>query len=220
MVDTALFPAIKEAVRRNEIGDGTPYELSYARKGNSGASFGAFQGDTHASDFARTTLTAVLQAASAGAIAVARILDLVSQPCPNGSPLSGADAALADSALSSPTGRPLVDAMDEQLAETVLDRLDKCIAAANARSFEIDADALLYMALWVNMTGAPTVLSRWLGGSTELGVPPATGGRVLREHIETYLNATKFFRENPRNFNHMRSSVEKGIPLLPPSAIA
>ena len=40
MVDKSLLPAIRETIKQNEIGSRTPYELSYARKGKSGASFG------------------------------------------------------------------------------------------------------------------------------------------------------------------------------------
>jgi hypothetical protein len=58
MVDSALIPAIKEAVKQNEIGDASPFELSYAELDKSGASFGAMQGDTHVSELARSTLTA------------------------------------------------------------------------------------------------------------------------------------------------------------------
>ena len=53
MVDPDLIPAIKEAIKQNEIGDQSPYKLSYARLGVSGASFGVFQGDTNVSDVAR-----------------------------------------------------------------------------------------------------------------------------------------------------------------------
>src|SRR5437763_16008628 len=110
MVDTALIPAVKEALKQNEIGNASPYELSYARLGATGASFGVFQGDTNVSHTARATLAAALRADGADEASVTRILGLVGQPCPNGNPLSPADATLADNALSSPEGRRLVDA--------------------------------------------------------------------------------------------------------------
>src|SRR5207253_5742633 len=108
MVDTALIPAIKEAIKQNEIGNASPYQLSYARLGASGASFGVFQGDTNVSHAARATLAAALRAADADQSAVTRILGLVSQPCPNGNPLSPEDTGLANGALSSSDGRELV----------------------------------------------------------------------------------------------------------------
>src|SRR4051812_22929089 len=40
-----LTAALKAAVRKNEIGDASPYQLSFARKDKSGASFGFMQGD-------------------------------------------------------------------------------------------------------------------------------------------------------------------------------
>ena len=63
MVDMALIPAIKEAIKQNEIGDASPFQLSYARLGASGASIGVFQGDTNVSHTARATLAAALRAA-------------------------------------------------------------------------------------------------------------------------------------------------------------
>ena len=74
MVDTALIPAIKEAIKQNEIGNASQYELSYARLGTSGASFGVFQGDTNVSHAARATLAAALRARGADEGTVTRIL--------------------------------------------------------------------------------------------------------------------------------------------------
>ena len=45
MVDETLKPELRLALRLHEIGDASPYALSFAGKGNSGASFGFMQGD-------------------------------------------------------------------------------------------------------------------------------------------------------------------------------
>jgi len=216
MVDTALIPAIKEAIKQNEIGNASQYELSYARLGTSGASFGVFQGDTNVSHVARATLAAALRARGADEGTVARILGLVGQSCPNGNPLSPEDTDLANAALSSSDGRKLVDQMDDGLLQIVLHGVDSCIAAAQTRSLTIDGIAILYIALWVNMTGPPNMLSRLLSGTPELGVPPPSGPRVSQHDIESYLHATKFFVLHPRNFVHLQESVQAAIPLLPP----
>ena len=79
MVDATLEGAIRTALRENEIGDQSPYELSYARKGDSGGSFGAFQGDVHVDQVARDTLQAVLQSANLDPQTVTRIVTAVSQ---------------------------------------------------------------------------------------------------------------------------------------------
>ena len=55
MVDATLVPAIKAAIKQNELGDASPYMLSYACLGASGASFGIFQGDTNVNHVARET---------------------------------------------------------------------------------------------------------------------------------------------------------------------
>lgn len=219
MVNSTLIPAIKEAIKQNEIGNASPYELSYARLGVSGASFGVFQGDTNVSHSARATLAAALRAAGAGADAVTRILGLVSQPCPDGDPLSEDDKNLANGSLSSAAGQELVNAMDDELLQVVLHGVDACIAAARTRSLTIDPVALLYIALWVNMTGPPNVLSRWVAGTPELGLTPPAGDQVSQQNLESYLHSTKFFTTHPRNFVHMQQSVKAAIPLLPPASV-
>jgi hypothetical protein len=215
LVAAALLPAIREAIKQNEIGNASPYELSYARLGVSGASFGLFQGDTNVSHVARATLADALTANGADDATVTRILGLVSRACPNGNPLSAADTALANAALSSAGGRGLVDRMDDQLLAVVLGEVDTCTAAAVAHKLSIDPTALLYIALWVNMTGPPATLASWLSGNTELGLSSPAGPIVTRQNIESYLHSSKFFMIHPKNFVHMQQSVVAAIPLLP-----
>ncbi|MDB5361860.1 MAG: Hemolysin-type calcium-binding protein [Rhodospirillales bacterium] len=213
MVDTALFPAMRAAIRQNELGNASPYRLSYARLGQSGASFGIFQGDTNVNPLARSTLSEVLNAAGIADAIVGGILAAVSRPLPEGCPLSPADTALADGALAAPFGQAIVDRMDDQLMQTVLNGIDSCLAASGARP--IDPVAQLYLALWINMTGAPTTLAKWLGGTTEAGLAPPDGATVSAADLENYLQASAYFRENPRNFAHMQASVAAGTVLLP-----
>jgi hypothetical protein len=218
MVDTALFPAIRAAIKQNELGNASPYCLSYARLGQSGASFGIFQGDTNVNPLARSTLTDVLNAAGIDNATVAGIMAAVSRALPDGCPLSSADSALADDALAGALGQPIVDQMDDQLMQTVLKGIDSCIAASDARP--VDPAAQLYIALWVNMTGAPTSLAKWLGGTEVAGLAPPDGASVGAEDLESYLQANTYFRNNPRNFPHMQSSVAAGAALLPIAAVA
>jgi hypothetical protein len=215
MVDPDLIPAIKEAIKQNEIGDQSPYKLSYARLGVSGASFGVFQGDTNVSDVARQTLRKALAANGVDDATINRILGLVSQRLPNGNPLSHQDTEVADGALSSLAGKQLVDAMDQSLFLIVIRDVNACIAAAQSQNFLINPVALLYMAVWVNMTGPPTLLTKFLAGSSELGVLPPVGPTVTVQDIQTYLHASRYFILHPRNFLHMQESVEAAIPLLP-----
>src|SRR5215472_714362 len=112
MVDQKLLPAIRETIRQNEIGDQSPYVLSYARLGKSGASFGFMQGDTNVSQLARDTLRRVLLAADTDPAIAARIVTVLSRPLPNGNPLSAPDTELVNSALACDAGRAVVDSMD------------------------------------------------------------------------------------------------------------
>jgi hypothetical protein len=215
MVDTALLPAIREAIRENELGTVSPYCLSYARLGASGASFGIFQGDTNVNHLARATLLKALQAAGGDEPTYDRIMARVSQPCPNGNPLTPDDTTLTDDALSSDDGRQLVDAMDSSLLDVVLGELDSCIAAAATRTLTLEPAALLYIALWVNMTGAPDTLNKWLAGTQEVGLAPPIGPVVTALNLQSYLQANAYFRLHPHNFVHMQDSVASALPLLP-----
>jgi hypothetical protein len=215
MVAAALVPAIREAIKQNEIGRASPYCLSFARSGKSGGSFGVFQGDAHANSAARATLQRVLESAGVASATADRIVATVSRLCPDGNPLAAADAKLADDALASDAGRPLVDAMDEKLLAVVLGHLDGCIAAAASRGLAIDPPALLPIALWVNMTGPPDTLKSWLGGTPEMGLAPPAGPAVTRADIERYLQACAFFRDRPRNFAHLRESVQVALAEVP-----
>jgi hypothetical protein len=215
MVDTALVPAIRAAIRANELGSVSPYCLSYARLGSSGASFGIFQGDTNVNHQARATLLTALQTFGADPPTCDRILAAVGRPCPNGNPLSPEDTKLANDALSSDAGIQLVDQMDGNLLSVVLGELDSCIAAAATRNQTIASDALLYIALWVNMTGAPDTLCKWLSGTQEVGLAPPVGPVVTALNLQNYLQANTYFRLHPKNFVHMQDSVNTALPLLP-----
>jgi hypothetical protein len=215
MVDIALLPAIREGIKQNELGNASPYQLSYACLGASGASFGIFQGDTNVNHTARATLVTILQQAGADQDTVNRILAAVSQACPNGNPLSDGDTALANAALGSPGGSALVDQMDATLLGIVLNELDSCIAAARTRALTIEPKALLYIALWVNMTGAPDTLNKWLSGTQEVGLASPVGPVVTSLNLERYLQANTYFRLHPRNFVHMQDSVAAAVAKLP-----
>lgn len=215
MVDQALLPAIREAIRANEIGGGSPYCLSYAKLGQSGASFGIFQGDTHVNAKSLDVLRQVLDAANCDPEMKGRILTALKNPCPQGSPLSQADSDMCNHALDSEAGKRLVDVMDQALLQVVLNHLDKCIAAANSKGWTIDPEAQLYIALWTNMTGAPDMLCKWLGGGSVMGISPPAGPRITRSDIENYLKRSAYFVAHPNNLKHMQESVTAGAKLLP-----
>jgi hypothetical protein len=214
MVSQAILPAIRETIRENEIGDQSPYVLSFARKGTSGASFGFMQGDTNVSALARSTLRQVFGTSGVDPDAVDRILNAVSRPLPNGNPLSISDTAIANAALGSASGRVLVDAMDEQLFSSVVAGVDRCLQAGTQRNLTITPVAILYIAPWINMTGPPTMLVAWLEGSPELGLPPPDT-QLDEQDIVAYLKASKYFKANPQNFAHLQACVAKGVALLP-----
>lgn len=215
MIDPKLLPAIQAAVKTNEIGTASPYRLSYARRGSSGASFGVCQGDTNTNLTARSVLRRVLMLVGVDTDTVSRVLWAVSKPCPQGCPLSAADATVVDNALASPGGRGLVDAMDARLMATVVSGVESCLAVAGRRGLTIAPEALLYIALWVNMSGVPTTLCGWLAGTPEIGLAPPTGPAVTRDDLKTYLTATAYFTAHPGAMAHIDEAVASARPLLP-----
>ena len=162
MPDDALKPALRAALRLHEIGDKTPYRLFFAGKGKSGASFGFMQGDLAAGQpEVRQTFLNVCAAAGIGADAAASLVQRLSVPLIV-NPLDPAETQQVNDALAASSR--LVDAMDEAILHKVYASLDTCLATAGAAHRGIAPKALIYMALWINMTGPPTKLLVWLGG--------------------------------------------------------
>jgi len=217
-MDDQLKDAIRTALRVNEIGRASPYQLSFAGKGKSGASFGASQGDLAAQPLARDTLWKILATNDVPRAKIASILGQLSGPSYS-NPLSTEDDRLVEQALASPQGRDLVDAMDKTIMDGVCQSVSECEDAAAAANNSIDPIAKLFMALWINMTGPPTTLKEWVGGSEvwldshrNKIAPPS--GQVSSAMIINYLKSCDYFIANPGNFPHMQEAVAAGAAYL------
>ena len=130
-------------------------------------------------------------------------------------PLSTGETSQVNAALLASSD--LVDAMDEEILGSVYDDLDLCIATAANANRKISGKAVLFMALWINMSGHPTKLLKWLSGQNP-GLPqpvPQPGAVVDGSEMEAYLRATSYYIENPGNIPHLLSSVAAGVALLP-----
>ena len=215
MPDEALKPALRAALRVHEIGNDSPYHLFFAAKGKSGASFGFMQGDlaAHQPEVERTfryVLTAAGMAPNVIADLVRRLsVHLIANPLSPDETKKVNDALLA--------GRALVDAMDESILAKVYTGVDACTARAAQARRSIAPKALLYMAMWINMTGPPSKLLVWLDGrDPQLRRPVAPPGNLVDvAAVEAYLLATDYYTENPRNFAHMQESAAAGAQKLP-----
>lgn len=214
MTDMAMLPAIRAAIKANEIGSGDPYVLSFAKKGRSGASFGIFQNDTEANPDALDTLTSILQGAGLPDDQVARITGLLSKPCPE-DPLTADDETAANEALSSPNGKQAVDALDAKRLVVVCGYLDRAVQASIS---PIDGEAQLGICMWCNMTGPPTAMLPWLGGSAINeygGTVAAPDSPVTFDNLSDFLKKTRYFTNNPRNWTHFSDSAAEGAKQLP-----
>lgn len=213
-IDPAIGPALRAALKENEIGNASPYRLSYAKLGQSGASFGVFQGDTHVNPKARSTLLQVLLQSGIASADAESIVNAVSVALPAGSPFSEAVNIQIDTALASSSGRALVDAMDEETFADVEAKLTNCLQIVGSRHATLEAPAQIACTLWINMNGGLT-LRKWLGGDVEYGVQPVAAPNVTRGNIETFLKNTDYFVLHPQNFRHFSDSVNAGVGVLP-----
>jgi hypothetical protein len=217
-LNSELKAAILTGIRMNEIGNGSPYKLYFATKGSSGASFGATQGDLAAGQpIVTQTFHDCLAAAG---FSVAEIQGFISTLSVHliSDPLSAADEQRINAALLN--GKSLVDNMDQQIMAGIYSDVDKCISAASSAGRHIDPIALIYMALWINMSGPPTSLLLWLKGQDPGMAVPALGPAVTEQDMQGYLKATSYFRANTGNLPHIVTSAEAGALTLQQSAVA
>ena len=212
----ALLPTLRDALRRHEIGDRSPYCLSFAGKGTSGASFGCLQGDlANGPAIVRRTFRAALKAAGLATRKIDALSAQLATPAPR-CPLDPADARLVDTALDTPEARRLIDAMDAALMAGLCRELDRCIAAAEAGGRTVTPEAQIMILLWINMSGRPTTLLRWLGGQdVVLARAVAAPGTVVdAAAMQRYLAATSYFTANPRNLPHFLHAAAADSPEL------
>jgi hypothetical protein len=212
----SLRAGLRAALRMNEIGDASPYQLSFAGKGKSGASFGFMQGDMAAGQsIAQVAFRAALHAAGVPEAKVAALAQRLSVHLID-NPLTPEDTKLVSDALNAPPGRQQVDAMDENIFENVCKDLDQCISSARGSGRQVTPSAQIYMILWINMTGRPTTLLDWLSGkNVSLKRPIAAPSAVVdAEDMKAYLQATAFFTENPENFPHLMHSTAAGTEII------
>jgi len=215
MPDENLKPALRRGLQVHEIGNQSPYQLFFAAKGKSGASFGFMQGDLAASQpIVQRTFH---QCLSGARFSEEEINDFARRLSVHliRNPLTRTETDRINAALND--NKQLVDAMDDAILSGVYGGLDKCVTAAANAQRTIQPIAQLYIAMWINMSGPPSKILRWLAGNDpELGVrvePP--GSEIDLNAIQTYLKATSYYRENPQNFAHLRESADAGAQRLP-----
>ena len=214
-MNQALRDAIAAAVEVNEGAADNPYRLSFARKAESGPSFGKMQGDLSVQQLARDTLKKALLANGVDAQRATDIVAQLSRPMA-ANVLGAADDQLVETALASDAGRSLVDEMDQQILAHVIDDVDDCLDTAQAANREVEPKAAIYMAMWINMSGPPTTLKVWLGGQDVFLAHharrvAAPGDVVSAADMEGYLQATDYFVANPRNFAHLEEAAAAGM---------
>ncbi len=192
------------------------YRLSFARIGQSGASFGPLQADCHAYPPALAVIEQICRAASMPVPQLGRVLGLLHRPLPQGWPGSAGDLAAVDAAIASTQGRAAVDRLMQVILDGLVAQLDRCIDAAAGNGAAIEPAALIGMAIWINQDGPPTVLLQWLrGAAVELGdqkvEPPAPGAAVDLAAWLRYYEAIPFIRQHPAQTAPMRDAIAIGL---------
>jgi hypothetical protein len=82
--------------------------------------------------------------------------------------------------------------------------------------------AQLGICMWCNMTGAPTTLLTWLGGSAvdePGGKVDPPGNPVSFDDLTRLLQNATYFVNNPGNWQHFADSAAEGAKLLPHAAV-
>lgn len=212
-ISTALLAGLKVALRLHEIGDASPYVLSFAGKAKSGASFGFMQGDLAAGQpVVQRAFRSALQAAGIPAQQIDHFVQRLSVHLIS-NPLNAQDTALVNGALSAPAGRAQVDAMDDAILQGVITDLRQCLDTAEASGRQVDPKAAIYMAMWINMSGPPSTMLDWLSGDpvTMARPVPAPPMTVDAAAMEGYLHATSYYSENPHNFAHLTQCAAAGM---------
>jgi hypothetical protein len=216
-----LRAAILDALSHHECGsrEETAYSLSFARIGQSGASFGPLQADCHADPAALTAIEQILRAAKVPTAQLGRMLWQLREAMPHGWPGMPGDLVTINTAIGSTQGRAIVD----QLMQTILDglcvQLDRCVAAAAENGSIISPDALIGMAIWINQDGPPTVLIDWLrGAAVTLGgaeVPDANAGGVvdLPNWLE-YYEHIPFVQQHANQKPALLDAIQIGVKAL------
>lgn len=196
---------VKAAIRANEIGSADIYRLSWAGKGNSGASIGLFQTDLAANSSARAAIWKVLISDGFSGNDATAITSRLSSAQIE-SPFAADVAVQIDAALHTSYGMAVVDGMDASAFSRVLQFLvplpSMTVGAACAAG------------CWINMTGPPFRLRSWLQGTPDIGLDiPFSGlSPVTLSDMYVYLGQCDFYVKNPRNFDHLKVSIASVIP--------
>jgi hypothetical protein len=164
---------------------------------------------------ALTTLAQILANALAPMETRGRIIGALRDPAPS-NPLSAADLALANAAIDSTQGRAATDVLDAAILAGVLAQLDRCILHASANSSRIEPAALFGAGMWINASGPPTDLLRWLAGdAVELSGEPvpvlARGATVDQAAWLTYYERIPFVLKFPNQLPAMLDAIAVGV---------
>lgn len=228
-MDAALQDSITHLLLEHEIGGdaGLPYRLSFAAKGQSGASFGATQGDLNSNAACKPVFRQIITQRSdvtgfSPAQQKAVLAALIGRPNPR-DPFQDGGATLQaiNQALSHPQSRPQIDAMDQAQLALVCTQVDAAAAAAAEAGRDLAPACQAALALYCNQFGAPTTVKAWLRGEPVTldgqPVPPAPAGRVGLESLLDYIGRTKYYRANPNNFQRFCAITRSFAANLPES---
>ncbi len=228
-MDAAVQASITRLLLEHEIGGdaGLPYRLSFAGKGNSGASFGATQGDLNTNTECRPVFITILnQRGDVTAFGTAKrqavFAALIGKPNPC-DPFgdAGKTVAAINAALDHPASRPQIDAMDKAQLGRVLAMVGVSAAMAAAAGRNLAPACLAALALYCNQFGAPNTANQWFSGQTVTlngkAVPPPPPGPLGLESLLGYIGQTKYYSQNPKNFQRF-CTIARSFAVNPPES--
>ncbi|MGI0117605.1 calcium-binding protein [Zooshikella sp. RANM57] len=203
------------------------YQASFAG-GESGLSFGKYQNDVRKNGEAKSTFSEILK--KSGNFTESEVNSIVSRAAAKGS--KGSDFTSTElqninNALSSADGKKLVDARDNKELNTITSRVQQALdAASNNKNglgdLKPTSDNYLktvaMIAAWINRTGAPNLLSKYLqGDKVKLGGKELElNGAPTLDGLISYLKKNTQFRPtseggNAENFDNWEKRIDSAV---------
>jgi len=223
---------IREVLTGSEGAAGKVYKLSFAEKGQSGASFGLFQNDIAANSTARNTFRDILlhyEINGARVFSDAKVEIIITAAAQKGVTQADFKANIegtetrnqVNQALDSAYGHTHIDAQDNIALQTATNYTVSLLSTLNSSTAVYGPGCLTYInpdpvtlgaaVAWINMTGAPNLLTDYLAGKavTFNGQTRQLHAAPQRDNMHFYLQNMDYFRTKNPNFSTwwaMRSS--------------
>jgi hypothetical protein len=241
--DASLEQFIIDVVKKAEATPGDRYKASFAG-GKSGLSFGAFQNDVAANGDAKRAFEDILLAAGLSQKQIEPIVDLAKMPSITREKFAAAGYLdVVERAFNSDYGRKRIDKRDQDQKDAVLSGMRTFLGAVRDGKGQRGAgvfdrplsdpefrQAVALVAAWINRSGPPTDILKFVKGGKAYFTWTKNGKKVISERemphdgpitlkdLKYYFSGTKQFSKvgNGEDFDAWFTRITKELPPLRP----